>query len=323
MNTASKTHLPKRKKHKQTWLSSIATEIIAEKRRLAKCSGFEEEWRKLNQAFNKQAIEDKRVFLEEKCNQLERNHNNPKAVFRLIKEITGKWSAQADAINDTNGNTLTEEADIKKRWAHYCEELYSKDIGDQDVSLLQCQSREPLPLRAEVEFAMKQMVDGKSPSIDELPAELWKLTGKEGIDLLWKLCRGVWTDLEWPKDWCRTVFVTLHKKGSKKECSNYRTISLIVHASKILLKIIINRIKAKYSAEMSEEQAGFVHDRGIREHIVNIRQIIQKCKGHNFPLYMCFIYYSKAFDCVSHFKLWNILTQIGFPEHLTNLMSCT
>ena len=101
---------------------------------------------------------------------------------------------------------------------------------------------------------------------------------------------------EWPTDWCRAVFLPIYKKGSKKECSNHRTISLIVHASKIILKIIVNRIKSMYSTEISEEQAGFVEGRGTREHIVNVRQIMEKCRGHNIPLYMCCIDYSKVIN---------------------------
>jgi len=87
-----------------------------------------------------------------------------------------------------------------------------------------------------------------------------------------------------------------------------------------MLKIILKRIKKTYSAEISEEQAGFVQERGTREHITNIRLIIEKCRGHKIPLYICFIDYSKAFDCVSHSQLWEILDHMGFPEHIINLM---
>jgi hypothetical protein len=121
---------------------------------------------------------------------------------------------------------------------------------------------------------------------------------------------------EWPKDWCHTDYVSIHKKGSEKDCSNYCTISLIAHASKIMLKIIFNRINHKYSTKIPNEQAGVVSGRGTRGHIANIRQIIEKCNGHNTQLYMCFLDYSKAFDCVSHAQLWEILDCMGFPFNL-------
>ena len=110
------------------------------------------------------------------------------------------------------------------------------------------------------------------------------------------------------------------KKGDKKECANNRTISLIVHASKVILKIIIKRIKKRYREEISEEQAGFVEDKGTRDQIVNIRNIMEKCKNHNIPIYLCFIDYAKTFDCVSHAQLWKIMTQMGFPMHIIDLI---
>ena len=103
--------------------------------------------------------------------------------------------------------------------------------------------------------------------MDDTPIELWKAAGEEGVDILWRMCKLIWTKGEWPKDWCRAVFIPIPKKGNLKECSNYRTISLIVglHASKVLLKIIKGRIKLHYDREMAEEQAGFVEGKGTRE----------------------------------------------------------
>lgn len=110
------------------------------------------------------------------------------------------------------------------------------------------------------------------------------------------------------------------KKGNLKECSNHRTISLIVHASKVLLKIIARRIERQYGLEMAEEQAGFVEGKGTREQIVNIRTIMEKCRGHNMSLYLCFIDYTKAFDCVRHTDLWDIMIKMGFPLHIISLV---
>ena len=105
-----------------------------------------------------------------------------------------------------------------------------------------------------------------------------------------------------------------------KECSNNRTISLIVHASKVILKIIIKRSKKKYREEISEEQASFVKDKGTRDQIMNIRSIMEKCKNHNVPIYLCFIGHAKALDCVSHAQIRRIMTKMGFPVHITDLV---
>ena len=163
---------------------------------------------------------------------------------------------------------------------------------------------------------MKEIRNGKSPGFDDIPAELWKAAGEDGIKVMWKLCNKIWRKVEWPTDWERAVFIPIPKKGNIKECSNHRTISLISHASKILLKIINNRLKQKLESEIAEEQAGFRAGRGTRDHIVNIRNIIEKCRGHSEPLYLCFIDYSKTFDCVCHQKLWNTKREMVFPTIL-------
>jgi len=320
MQIAANNHVPKRRKMKRQWLKPETMEV-AEERRNAKTREDNEEWRRLDKLFTQKANEDMNQYLEEKCMELERSSNNPRRVFQLVKEITRKHDAQMDVINDKDGNALTEEAEIKRRWAEYCEELYRKLENDTEEFQTTEYETEPPPLREEVKHALNKMSNGKSTGIDDIPAELWKASGEKGIDLLWKLCNHIWKSQEWPTDWCRAVFLPIYKKGSKKECSNYRTISLISHASKILLRIIVNRIKHKYTDEISDEQAGFVEGRGTREHIVNVRQIMEKCKGHNIPLYMCFIDYSKAFDCVSHGQLWNIMKTMGFPLHIISLIS--
>ena len=109
-------------------------------------------------------------------------------------------------------------------------------------------------------------------------------------------------------------FTPIYKKGNVKECSNYRTINLMVHASKVLLKIIVSRIQLKYLSEINEKQSGFVKGKGTREQMVNIRIIMEKYKEYNIPLYMCFIDYAKAFDCVNHQLLRQDMQKNGLPS---------
>ena len=115
-----------------------------------------------------------------------------------------------------------------------------------------------------------------------------------------KLCNLLWKDKSWPVDWTRSIFLPLPKKGDTRECKNNRTISLISHASKIMLYITVERIKQHMRREIPPEQAGFVEGRGTRDQIANIRNITEKAIEFNRPVYMCFIDYSKAFDTVQH-----------------------
>ena len=109
-------------------------------------------------------------------------------------------------------------------------------------------------------------------------------------------------------------------KANAKECSNYRTIVLISHASKVMLKILQARLQQYVNHELPDVQAGFRKGRGTRDHIANIRWIIEKAREYQKNIYFCFIDYAKAFDCVDHNKLWKILKYMGIPDHLTCLL---
>ena len=108
--------------------------------------------------------------------------------------------------------------------------------------------------------------------------------------------------------------------SNPKECSNYRTIALISHASKVMLKILQARLQQYVNRELLNVQAGFRKGRGTRAQIANIRWIIDKAREFQKNIYFCFIDYAKAFDCVDQNKLWKILQDMGIPDHLTCLL---
>ena len=110
------------------------------------------------------------------------------------------------------------------------------------------------------------------------------------------------------------------KKGNAKECSNYRTIALISHGSKVMLKILQARLQQYMNCELPDVQAGFRKGRRTRDQIVNIHWIMGKAREFQKNIYFCFIDYSKAFDYVDHNKLWKILKEMGIPDHLTCLL---
>ena len=110
------------------------------------------------------------------------------------------------------------------------------------------------------------------------------------------------------------------KKGNAKECSNYHTIELISHATKVMLKILQARLQQYVNHELPDVQAGFRKGRGNRDQIANILWIIEKAREFQNNIYFCFIEYAKAFDCVDHNKLWKMLQEMGIPKHLTCLL---
>ena len=134
------------------------------------------------------------------------------------------------------------------------------------------------------------------------------------------LCNMIWKTNSWPEDWKKSVYIILPKKGDARVCENNRTIALISHASKILLKVIQKRLEPYVERELANTQAGFRKGRGCRDHVANIRWMMEAAHEYQQDLYMCLIDYSKAFDRVDHNILWTVLREMGIPEHLIILM---
>ena len=108
----------------------------------------------------------------------------------------------------------------------------------------------------------------------------------------------IWETGEWPEEWTFSTFIPLPKNFDLKQCANYRTIALVSHASKILLRIILERIRVKTETEIADEQAGFRQGRGTRDQITNLRRLMHKAREHQQPLYVCYVDFKKALDSV-------------------------
>ena len=126
----------------------------------------------------------------------------------------------------------------------------------------------------------------------------------DAVKVLHSICQQIWKTQQWPKDWNKSVFTVIPKKGNTKECSNYRTAALISHASKIMLKILQARLQQYLNHELPDVQVGFRKGRETRDQIANIRWIMGKAREFQKNIYSDD---SKAFDCVDHNKLWKIL----------------
>ena len=134
------------------------------------------------------------------------------------------------------------------------------------------------------------------------------------MKVLHAICQQIWKTQQWPQDWKRSVFIPIPKKDNVKEYSNYRTIALISHASKVMLKSLQARLLQYVNCELHDIQVGFRKGRGTRDQIANIRWIMEKAREFQENIYFCFIDYAKAFDCVDHNKLRKILKEMGIPD---------
>ena len=157
----------------------------------------------------------------------------------------------------------------------------------------------------------------KASGGDGIPVELIQILKDDAVKVLHSICQQIWEAQQWPQDWKMSVFIPIPKRGNAKECSNYHTVALISHASKVMLKIIQSRLQQYMNHEVHDLQAGIRKGRGTRDQIANIRWIIKKPREFQKTIYFCFIDYAKAFATVDHNKLWKILKEMGIPDHLT------
>ena len=160
-------------------------------------------------------------------------------------------------------------------------------------------------LECKVKWALGSITANKASGGEEIPVELFQILKDDAVKVLHSVCQQIWKTQQRPQDWKRSVFIPIPKKGNAKECSNYCTIALILHASKVMLKILQARLQQSVNCELPDVQAGFRKGRGTRDQIASICWIIKKAREFQKNIYFCFIYYTKAFDCVDHNKLEN------------------
>ena len=147
------------------------------------------------------------------------------------------------SIKDRNGMDLTEAEDIEKMWQEYTEELYKKDLHDQDNHDGVITHLEPDILECEVKLALESITTNKASGGDGIPVELFQILKDDAVKVLHSICQQIWKTQQWPQDWKMSVFIPMRKKGNAKEFSNYHTIALILHASKLMFKILQARLQ--------------------------------------------------------------------------------
>ena len=212
-----------------------------------------------------------------------------KNLFKKIRDNKGIFHVKMSTIKDRNGMDLTEAEDIKKRWEEYTEELYKKDLHDPDNHSGLITHLEPDILDCKVTWALGSITTNKASGGDGIPVELLQILKDNAVKVLHSICQQIWKTQQWPQDWEWSVFIPIPKKGNVKEYSNYRTVALISHASKVMLKILQARLQQYMNHELSVVEAGFRKGRGTRGQTANICWIIEKAKEFQKNIYFHFI----------------------------------
>ena len=151
-----------------------------------------------------------------------------------------------------------------------------KNLHDPDNHDGMITHLEPDILECKVKWALGRITTNKASRGDEIPAELFQILNDDAVKVVHSICQHIWKTQQWPQDWKRSVFIPIPKKSNAKECSNYCTIALISHTSKVMLKILQVRLQQYVNCELPDVQAGFRKGRGTRDQITNIHWITEK-----------------------------------------------
>jgi hypothetical protein len=267
-------------------------------------------YKKLNNEIRRDIKSDKEKWWEERCSEIEelQRRGNTDKMYKEIKAVTGKGrkNIKCGWVRDKNGKVITEKEAVKDRWQQYVEELYDKagkperkDLGIEQEWEVDKDNMEPDLLIDEIKVAIKEMKNGKAKGYDEIPAEFWKLLGETALGKIEELCQDIYVKGRWPGNFTKSVLIPIPKKPNADECGDYRTISLIPHISKILLRILNKRIESKVQEYISRSQFGFRKGLGTRDAIGVLRMMMERSIDFDYEVYVCFVDFEKAFDRVN------------------------
>ena len=190
---------------------------------------------------------------------------------------------------------LTEAEDIKKKWQEYTEELHRKDLHDPDNHNGVITHLEPDIVECKVKWALGSITVNKASGDDGILDELFQILKDDAVTVLHSICQQIWKTQQWPRDWKRSVFIPIPKKGNGRECSNYRTIALISHASKVMLKILQARLQHTWTVNFPMFKLDLEK---AEEPEFKLPTSVGSSEKQEFQknIYFSFIDYTKAFD---------------------------
>ena len=226
-----------------------------------------------------------------------------------MKEITCKKKInRSNAIKRDDGTVLMETEEVMERWEEYIRELFDDDrIENLEVRI---NEEGPSIIKDEVENAIRKMKTGKLTGEDEIAVEMLVALEDYGLDIVTEIVNGIYESGEIGPQMYRSTFIPIPKNAGTLDCNKHRTISIMNHITKILLKVILNRIRNKILPEISNEQCGFMKGKGTRNAIFILRSLMERVIEVNKKLYICFVDFEKAFDKVKHEDLIKMLEEL-------------
>ena len=242
-----------------------------------------------------------------------------KKFWSTIKSIRrGGEREGCGSILDKDGQLVTEKRDVLKTWRGYFQDLFASvnQVVEPSMESSSSSEDEEEISMEEVARKVRKLKAGKSAGVDEIRTEFIKNSGSAGIQWLSRIFNLAMRSSAVPADWRYAIIAPIYKKGNRKECSNYRGISLLSVVGKLYASVLVDRVRVIVEDVLDEVQGGFRPLRGCQDQIFCLRQAIEKLYEKNKDLYLCFIDLEKAFDRVPRQKLFEVLGEYGIRGNL-------
>ena len=310
---------------KKPWITDKMIEKMDERRKW-KNNNTEEGKKKyssLNNELRRETDKAREDWWEARCDELAEYDRRGRSdlLYYEVSRLTGAGGNEGRgnvAINDENGVLRTDIEEVKLRWKKYIEDLYNKngkpdmqDFNLEDEHQVESDQKGPCLLTEEVYAAIQEMKNGKAVGVDDVPAEILKILDGVALEKLVELCKQIYETGDWPEDFTRIAMIPIPKKANAVECADHRTISLISHASKIVLKILTRRLESKTQEFISKTQFGFRRGCGTREAIGMMRTLCEYSLEHGNDIFICFVDFEKAFDRIDWVRMMQTLRNLG------------
>ncbi|KAL5254332.1 hypothetical protein ACHWQZ_G013943 [Mnemiopsis leidyi] len=317
-------------KRKQYHHSQQTTDLIAERARIKRLNPTSDanksEYSRVNKLVKKSSKRDDQNWAARAADNLENaaSKGQQREVWQQIRLLSGKKKKKTSAVRDSDGRIISDPSKQRDRWKEYFHKLLNPNSGTIDLSSMDSLERNPCfshlsdddgpPTRNEILTALKSLKNCKSPGADEITNEQLKY-GRDGlVDRLEALFSKVWISEAIPCDWLKGIVAIVPKKGDLSHCNNNRGITLRSTASKLYQIILLRRLNDGLERLLRENQCGFRKNRSCVDQIYTLRSIIHNFTEYNLPMYINFVDFKSAFDCINREFIWKALDHYGLPS---------
>lgn len=338
IETSSAT-LGHRESKRKDWISQTTWDLIDERKDtnlkilsapLDQRSELVEQYRCIRKKIYRSTRKDRRVQANRVAEraQLAANSGNLRELYKATKTLAEKFSIRkVPPVRDKDGKPIPTAEGRLRRWHEHFVNVFKQNPADPPANLPSSPSQvlsldisvDP-PNREEVAKAIASLKTGKAPGLDLLTSEILQADPPSAVDVFTPLLAKIWDAEILPDDWNKGLLVTVPKKGDLSQCNNWRGITLLSVPSKILSKVILDRLTKAVEPQLRREQAGFRASRSCTDQINTLRIIVEQASEFQRELYMTFVDFEKAFDFVQWGSIWARLSEIGVPSKITNLI---